>query len=511
MGKKQQRIFFKKQINLGILKANIEEAGKQNPQFETIRKTKNPMKPNDIVMCSDCNIFIKKTGMGAHKRHCNPTVFYVHPKLLSTPDTQTSDEYKAHVLATLRNDDAGILCKTDPTILTYGYWKFQKTRHNDNKIGTRESVRKNMRFLANLFCHFKRCFPGNVELNCRDMFNSENFYSLLESLDTYCSEGDNLKAGLKHGVQYALISAANILKAVAFTNNQEKEAAMYGKFLDVFKLWEGSVFGDAAAKLKKTSETKARKPEELPVEEDVRKLRNHTISIIKDFVSSPDDSKYIRVRNSICARLTFFNGRRGGEPARLLLSDLDNAFSDAWIDNNFLKSLDELDRLLIKKLKVTYQSGKGNKLVPLLFPEDVISALKLLVDKGMRERCHVSKTNKFVFPSTKNSEAHISGWHCIHDICTELNLNSMSKITATKNRHRMSTLYASMEMSEGEKKAFFSHMGHSETMSQTRYQCPPAISEVTKVGRFFSNVDTGNYVFNQILILIKHLQCSKVD
>lgn len=84
---------------------------------------------------------------------------------------------------------------------------------------------------------------------------------------------------------------------------------MYGKFLDVFKLWEGLVFGDAAAKLKKTSETKARKPEELPVEEDVRKLRNHTISIIKDFASSPDDSKYIRVRNSICSRLTFFNGR----------------------------------------------------------------------------------------------------------------------------------------------------------------------------------------------------------
>ena len=159
-------------------------------------------------------------------------------------------------------------------------------------------------------------------------------------------------------------------------------------------------------------------------------------------------------------------------------------------------------------MKVTYQFGKGNKLVPLLFPEDVIPALKLLVDKGMRERCQVSKTNKFVFPSTstKNSEAHISGWHCIHDICTELNLDSMSKVTATKNRHRMSTLYASMEMSEGEKKAFFSHMGHSETMSQTRYQCPPAISEVTKVGRLFSNVDTGNYVFNQILILIKHLQ-----
>ena len=214
---------------------------------------------------------------------------------------------------------------------------------------------------------------------------------------------------------------------------------------------------------------------------------------MKDFCDDPQYSKFIQCRNAICARLTLFNGRRGGEPARLLMTDFEEAISDTWIDPNFLKNVDELDKVLIENLKVTYQSGKGNRLVPLLFPKDVIEPMKLLMNEKLRTNSGVCKANTYVFASTKLSEKHISGWHCIQSLCTELKLDSTSKITATKNRHRMSTLYASLEMSPQEKEAFFSHMRHSESMSQNKYQCPLAIQEVTKVGKFFSEVDKGMF------------------
>ena len=42
---------------------------------------------------------------------------------------------------------------------------------------------------------------------------------------------------------------------------------------------------------------------------------------------------------------------------------------------------------------------------------------------------------------------------------------------------------------------FFSHMGHSEQMNKDIYQAPPAIHEITKVGRCLLEIDEGNYQF----------------
>ena len=149
-----------------------------------------------------------------------------------------------------------------------------------------------------------------------------------------------------------------------------------------------------------------------------------------------------------------FNGRRGGEPARLLMTDFEEAISDTWIDPNFLKTVDELYKAFIEHLKVTYQSGKGNRLAPLLYPKDVIEPMKLLINEELRTKSGVSKANTYVFASIKFFEKHISGWNYIQSLCSELKQDLTSKITATQNRHRMSTLYESLEMGPQEKKLF---------------------------------------------------------
>ena len=69
---------------------------------------------------------------------------------------------------------------------------------------------------------------------------------------------------------------------------------------------------------------------------------------------------YISLRNLICVRLTLFNARRGGEPPRLFLSELEEANESAWISSAQLEALDDIDRKLVENTKITYQSGKGN-------------------------------------------------------------------------------------------------------------------------------------------------------
>lgn len=129
---------------------------------------------------------------------------------------------------------------------------------------------------------------------------------------------------------------------------------------------------------------------------------------------------------------------------------------------------DILDRELIGKTWLTYLIGKGNHLVPILFPEDTHKALKFLSDEGIRRKAGVLATNKYVFPSTMSSERYCSGWHAVDSVCKKLNLTNRSKINATKNRHRVSTLYSIMDLPPETRSSFYDHMGHTETMSKER-------------------------------------------
>ena len=67
---------------------------------------------------------------------------------------------------------------------------------------------------------------------------------------------------------------------------------------------------------------------------------------------------------------------------------------------------------------MTSQCGKGNNhLVPVLIPRDTFAAMKLLSDKALREAAYVSSSNTLMFPSTKHSATHISGWHAVSRVC----------------------------------------------------------------------------------------------
>ena len=135
-------------------------------------------------------------------------------------------------------------------------------------------------------------------------------------------------------------------------------------FICVLELFKDQVFGDATYQLNKDRQIRLRKPAALPLQEDVRKVWIYILNKLKyiaersfEFI----DIQVFNLRNLVCARLTLFNARRGGEPPRLFLAEWEDADSSAWILQHPLSALeDEIDRKLAKNTKITYQSGKGN-------------------------------------------------------------------------------------------------------------------------------------------------------
>ena len=74
---------------------------------------------------------------------------------------------------------------------------------------------------------------------------------------------------------------------------------------------------------------KLRKPEALPLEEDIAKVREYTLTrmqaITKESYVIFDSHNFVELRDLLVSRLTLFNARRGGEPCRLRLVEWEDA------------------------------------------------------------------------------------------------------------------------------------------------------------------------------------------
>ena len=140
----------------------------------------------------------------------------------------------------------------------------------------------------------------------------------------------------------------------------------------------------------------------MPLESDIEKVKDYTVSrmkaLVKDEYLHWTKHEYIELHDLAASRLTLFNARRGGEPARLGITNWLDAKSDLRLSQDRLSNMPQPDRSLCAELKIMYQTGKGNHLVPFLVPQDTYKALDKLNDPAIRNDCGVSPTNSYLFP-----------------------------------------------------------------------------------------------------------------
>ena len=74
-------------------------------------------------------------------------------------------------------------------------------------------------------------------------------------------------------------------------------------------------------------------------------------AITNDTFNLRDSHTFIELRDCCCARLTLFNARRGGEPARLLLTEWKDAVNGSGLDQQRMHYVeDPIEKALIKSL-----------------------------------------------------------------------------------------------------------------------------------------------------------------
>ncbi|PIK51101.1 hypothetical protein BSL78_12013 [Apostichopus japonicus] len=388
-----------------ILKHNTKQAKEENPVYERERAQTT----SSLIMCGLCNGFYSQTIFHRHKNRCqgeSSRGACAVPLSLMSVEEEVGPKFRDNILAKFNDDAVGTICRSDQDIITIGKRLWKKTpRKQDKVIEVKKSVMCDMRRLSNLYLCFKSKLEQDQELSTQqggsasNMFNRCHFRKLQEAIESYTTKeaSSELKPGLKSGLYYLLLKSAKILKATYLMDGMDEKASEFDMFCEVFQLNKDFIFGDATIDaLNRNRQENLRKPEALPLEADLKKIKAFTVDTISSMLSDCykvwDSHAFKELRDLTVSRLTLFNARRGGEPSRLRISEWVDADNNSWISEDQIDKLDPIGKALVHTLKVAYQSGKGNNhLVPVLFPKDCLVSMRKLTDKVCRRQCGISE------------------------------------------------------------------------------------------------------------------------
>ena len=94
-----------------------------------------------------------------------------------------------------------------------------------------------------------------------------------------------VKAGLKGTLYYLLKKMAAAVKADFIINHQDAKASEIEKFVVVLEMHHTSLFGDATYQVNVNRQTKLRRPQSLPSDNTVAKVREFTVATMKAIIA----------------------------------------------------------------------------------------------------------------------------------------------------------------------------------------------------------------------------------
>ena len=162
------------------------------------------------------------------------------------------------------------------------------------------------------------------------------------------------------------------------------------------------------------------------------------------------------------------------------------AIDRTWISQE-LAAQNEKYKAFQNDYLICFLTGKsGKQWLPVFIPNDCIDSIKFLINPVIRTKAEIHPDNKFAFAQTGSNLFHGHGSNDFMIVCQNAQLKK--NITATENRHYISTEFAKMDVPAHLRKEFFRILGHSEEINQNIYQNPTS-SRILGPGEILSQID----------------------
>ena len=153
---------------------------------------------------------------------------------------------------------------------------------------------------------------------------------------------------------------------------------------------------------------------------------------------------------------------------------------------------------MAERLKLCYVEGKKKKgkksaLVPILFPDECVAAIRLLIKH--RAVAEIVNDNSYIFAS---GELFYRGWDTLQSLTKKIKgLKKPQLITPTRTRKLVATMLQLLDMTEAELTWLTNHMGHTKDVHFAWYRKEDSSIELTKVAKVLTAVDRGKNIQNK--------------
>lgn len=141
-------------------------------------------------------------------------------------------------------------------------------------------------------------------------------------------------------------------------------------------------------------------------------------------------------------------------------------------------------------------------MVPVIFTEETVSAIKLLV--RCRTSTYIDKSNNFLFACGLGKN-RLRGWDTIQGITKNIQLINPKLLTPTRTRKYLSTILQLLDMTESELTWVTNHLGHTKDIHKGWYRQEDSTIELTKIAKVLvaiNNVDSHDVQNKKIDTLI---------
>ena len=222
------------------------------------------------VTCSGCHGFFTKKYKSRHQQICPANGSNLMLPMVSIESAKHAEKFSnafKSLLNTLRLDKVGDCIKSDEIILMIGNRSFNcLKRKKDKKEETSKYVRARMHLTARVLIAFKNVYDNQTEVkiehkleNAADIFRRETIIILGEAINEICEKPETVdtevadsnesltgqKSGLKISILNLLKHNAKYLIGYFLMKNQDDNSKRVTDFLQVLRLVEDEIFGDA--------------------------------------------------------------------------------------------------------------------------------------------------------------------------------------------------------------------------------------------------------------------------
>ena len=128
-------------------------------------------------------------------------------------------------------------------------------------------------------------------------------------------------------------------------------------------------------------------------------------------------------------------------------------------------------------------------MVPVIFTEETVSAIKLLV--RCRSSTYMDKSNNFLFACGLGKN-RLRGWDTIQGITKKIQLINPKLLTPTRTRKYLSTILQLLDMTESELTWVTNHLGHTKDIHKGWYRQEDSTIELTKIAKVLVAIDNGD-------------------